>query len=166
MTRRAVIGTGVITVGCAVVGSGALIRSERISEGMRCLTAPECSTVQALGAALFPAKHVSITPESIGLVRLVDDIVWDTLDPVRRLAFRGLLRSLELGTLAVRGRRFSRLSVSEQREVLKSWAAPDPASRRVAYDSLQAVLAMAYYGHPAVREQIGWAPGCARKGAS
>ena len=165
-TRRGVVGAGAVAAAGAAVGSGVWVASEPPAAGRYCLTAPECQTVAALGEALFPGRHIPIAPDDVDLVGTVDRIAWDTLDPVRRMGFRGVLRSIELGTLASRGRRFSALGAAERQAVLQAWSQPDPASRRIAYDSLLAVLAMAYYGDPVVRARLGWSPGCAVKGAT
>ena len=71
-----------------------------------------------------------------------------------------MLAALEWGTLVSRGTRFSELTQDEAAHVIDIWASENPAPRRVAFDSLQALLSMAFLRREEVIETIGWRVGC------
>jgi hypothetical protein len=90
----------------------------------------------------------------------VHRLLFEVLDPLRASGFRYVLRSLEWGTLASRGHLFSHLSAAERVEVLEAWADPAVFTRRIAHDSLKAILGMAYFAHPQVLAHMGWRATC------
>lgn len=128
--------------------------------GLQVLTATEHAVVKALADLYFPGVHLPLSGTQAGVPAEVDRILAEVMDPMRAAAFRYVLRALEWGTLASRGRRFSALDRDVQLEVLAAWSAPEPVPRRVAGDSLKAVLGMAYFAHPEVKRALGWRLGC------
>jgi hypothetical protein len=55
-------------------------------------------------------------------------------------------------------RRFTALSLAQQQAVLDGWGRSRNAARRAIFQSLRAILTMAYFGSPAVLRTIGLAP--------
>jgi len=116
--------------------------------------------VEAVAEVLFPGDPFPVNGREAGVAAEVDRIVGEVLEPVPAAGFRYVLRALEWGTFASRGRRFSRLPASARAEVLSTWKAPEQMTRRVAGDSLRAVLGMAYFSHPEVLASMGWRATC------
>jgi hypothetical protein len=129
------------------------------AEGLLVLTRSESATVAAIGQIFFPGQQLPTIAEA-DLVARVDIIVAEVMQPLQARGFRYVLRALQWGTVAARGRRFTDLSVDSQRDVLNTWAEPEVVPRRVAGESLKAVLGMAYFGSPVVQRVIGWRTGC------
>lgn len=55
-------------------------------------------------------------------------------------------------------RRFSKLSLAQRQAALEGWARSRSAARRTVFQSLRAILTMAYFASPAVLREIGLAP--------
>src|SRR5690606_32322752 len=104
----------------------------------------------AVAEVFFPGAPFPIDGVAAGVSSGVDRIVGEVLEEAAAAAFRYVLRTLEWGTLASRGRRFTAMSVDERRDVLETWSDPDVVPRRVAMESFKAVLGMAYFAHPEV----------------
>jgi len=158
LTRRALLSAGALGAASAGVGTWSLMPGQP-AYGMVVLTQSECATVTAIGQLFFPGVRLPSITEAELVVR-VDRIVAEVLMPIQAGGFRYVLRALQWGTLAARGRRFTDLSTDTQREVLETWAEPEVVPRRVAGESLKAVLGMAYFGAPVVQQAIGWRTGC------
>ena len=158
LSRRALLVGTVGALGAVTVGSR--LRLRQAAFGARVLSREEMRVVGALAEAMFPAGHFPVDGLEAGVPEEVDRIVATVLPSVQRTAFRYVLRALEWGTAASRGQRFSHLSVQERLEVIEVWATPSVLARRISFDSMKAVLGMAYFSHPAVLETIGWSTGC------
>jgi len=127
--------------------------------GARVLTEKEWTVVEAVGDVMFPGIHLPSAAEA-EVAAGVDRVIAEVLDPIHASGFRYVLRTLEWGTLASRGRPFTGLSRRARAEVLETWSGPEVLPRRVAGDALKVILGMAYYGHPAVQAAMGWRQGC------
>lgn len=158
LTRRRVLLGAAASVG--VGGAGFSLSLGAPASGATVLSAPELAVVRAVAEVMFPGAPFPLDGLEAGVAEAVDRIVADTMDDARAAAFRYVLRTLEWGTLVSRGRRFSRLPPAERVEVLEAWSEPSVVARRVAGDSLKAVLGMAYFGHPAILGAIGWRETC------
>lgn len=158
-TRRAVLAGAGVTA--AAAGGGAwTLAPGAAAQGLEFLTRSEARTVEAAAEVFFPGVHFPLSGLEVDIVARVDHIAGQVMDPVRRSAFRYVLRALEWGTLASRGRRFTDLSRAERREVLETWEGPDVVARRVAGESLKAILGMAYFAHPEIQSAMGFRTGC------
>ncbi len=159
LSRRAVLIGGSVFVSGAI-GTGFSISLGAPAEGARLLTGPELRVIDAVAEVMFPGTHFPLDGIEAGVAAEVDRIVSDVLAPVHCAGFRYVLRTLEWGTMASRGRRFSRLSLEKRAEVLSTWKTPEKVARRVAGDSLRVVLGMAYFSHPDVLAAMGWRATC------
>lgn len=159
-SRRRVVLAGVGGLAAAALGVGVWAPLRGPAPGRACLSREEEAVVRAAGAALFPAGSLPVDGGDERVVAEVDRVLADCLAPGPRAGLRYLLRALQVGTLASRGVLFSQASGEVALAVLREWSDPSVVPRRVAYDSLRAVLAMAYFGLPESRRAIGWAPGC------
>lgn len=130
------------------------------SEGMRVLSPRECELVAAIALTLFPKGHFPLDGVEAGVVEEVDRYIAEDLTGPTRVGLRYLLRSLELGTVAARGRRFSSLSAEERTEVLDVWASPGLMPRRIGFDAIKMVFGMAYFSNPDVLAHIGYRNAC------
>lgn len=158
LTRRAVLGG---SAGALAVGSGAWsVAPGGPAEGLRVLGAAEAAVIDALSDCFFPGVHFPLSGSEAGVRAEVDRIVADCMDPIHAAGFRAVLRALDLGTAASRGRRFVDLTRAEQLDVLETWTEPEVLPRRVAGESLKAVLGMAYFAHPEIRSAMGWRSHC------
>lgn len=128
--------------------------------GARLLSEGELAVVEALALALFPAGPFPVDGVEAGVPQEVDRIVSEVLEPIHASGFRGLLHSLEWGTVASWGRRFSGLSADERLSVLETWSDPSVFVRRVAMESFRVLLGMAYFSDPRVLGHIGWRATC------
>lgn len=158
-TRRAFL-AGLGATAAAGSGTAWSLSPGLPDHGLRVLTITEHRVVRALADLYFPGIHLPLSGSQAGVPEEVDRILAEVMDPLRASAFRYVLRALEWGTLAGRGQRFTALDAATQHEVLATWSTPAPVPRRVAGDSLKAVLGMAYFAHPDVRAAMGWRLGC------
>lgn len=165
ISRRAVLAGGGSLLAASTVGGVWTAAPKNAAEGMQALSALECEVVAALADAFFPGVHFPLSGTQAGVPAAVDRIVAEVLEPVHAQGFRAILRALEWGTVASRGRRFTGLTRSEQLDVLETWTEPTVLPRRVAGDSLKAVLGMAYFAHPDIQAAMGWRVGCGGEAA-
>lgn len=161
LSRRAILagGGGALAAG-AVVGGGVTMHLGAPAPGALTLTAREMVVIDAVAEILFPGDPFPLNGIEAEVARDVDRIVGEVLEPLHATAFRYVLRALEWGTLAGRGRRFSRLPESVRADVLATWKEPETVARRVAGDSLRVVLGMAYFSHPEILASMGWRATC------
>lgn len=160
ITRRSLLFGGV--GGLALVAGFWTLSLDSPAPGARLLSSSELRVVQALAEALFPEGPFPVGGLEADIAHAVDRILADVLEESQATAFRYVLRTLDWGTAASRGTRFTDLPVEARREVLGTWREPDVLARRVAADSIKALLGMAYFRHPVVLEHIGWRVGCGR----
>lgn len=159
VSRRALLGGVGVALAAAGGGTYGLLPGAP-AEGFRVLTPAEIRVLDAIADVFFPGVHFPISGSRAGCAAKVDAILDDVMEPLHANGFRYVLRALEWGTLASRGRYFTELDRVAQREVLETWAEPEVVPRRIAGESLKAVLGMAYFSHPDVQRAIGWRAGC------
>jgi len=158
ISRRSLIASGV-AVGMVGFGAG-LVRLGPACDGMRVLSRAEVDIVEAVTAVLFPPGFFPVAGGDGGTAPILDVLMSEDLAEEAVVGFRYLLRAIELGTLVSRGRSFSALSLDEARSVLEVWSSAAIYPRRLASDSLQVVLGMAFFRRPEVSSAIGWRAGC------
>lgn len=158
ISRRSLLLGGV--GGLALVAGLRTLTLDGPAPGARRLSSDELRLVEALAEALFPEGAFPVGGLEADVPRRVDRILADVLEESQATAFRYVLRTLDWGTAASRGARFVDLPVEARRDVLRTWREPEVMARRVAADSIKAILGMAYFSHPAVLGHIGWRLGC------
>lgn len=160
LSRRALLLSGGALAALAGVSVPAVVLADA-APGFRVFSADELELVGAIGEALFPPGNpLGVSAGEVDLAALVDDLVGDQLDPSVGPLFRYLLRSVEVGTLASRGARFSALPLPDRVDVLHTWADEAVVPRRMLYDALRVVFGMAFLNTPEVVAAIGWQPRC------
>ena len=159
VTRRSVLVTGVLAGGM-LVSAGAIRWASVPGSGMTILSAQETDVVEAAASVLFPSGVFPVSGGDGFTAPEVDRILAEVLDPKAVIPFRSMLAALEWGTLISRGTRFSRMGPEEAASVLDVWGSENPFPRRVAFDSLQAVIGMAFMRRPEVLESVGWRTEC------
>ncbi len=156
ITRRAVLAAGAVGLGSGVGVAVAIGEADVSAE----LSRDERATVAAAAATWFPGEPFPVSGDDQRVVDAIEQIVMEVLAPSQRLAFRAVVRALQLGTLAARGRAFHDLDAEARRDVLQVWADPSVLPRRVALDSLKAVVGMAYFRVPEVLDHVGYRQTC------
>jgi hypothetical protein len=128
------------------------------------LSAREQAFLRAAADAVFPpGGPVPVSGTEAGTLRHVDRYV-AALSPRTRLLIRLLFFAFEHATLAFRApgwdgfRRFSALAPAQRVAVLDAWGRSPLAARRAVFQSLRAILTMAYFSSPAVLRAISLAP--------
>jgi len=159
VTRRSILIGGVTAGGLMAVGASIFIGSE-VAPGFMVLSQIESDVVEQAARVLFPPGFFPSIGGDGATAPEVDWLLSEVIDPPAVVPFRSMLSALEWGTLVSRGTRFSKLTLEEAKDVLDIWASENPAPRRVAFDSLQAVLGMAFLRRPEVNSAIGWRAGC------
>jgi hypothetical protein len=159
VSRRKVM-IGGVAAGSVIIAGGAFQLGFRAAPGALVLSQFEINVVEQASRVLFPDGFFPSAGGDGDTAQAVDWLLAEVIDPPAVGPFRSMLAALEWGTLVSRGTRFSALSVSEAKDVLDIWSSENPAPRRVAFDSLQAVLGMAFLRRPEVLEAIGWRAGC------
>lgn len=159
LTRRRLLVGGALVGGVALSGV-AIVEYGRPAPGARVLSEHELAVLAGVALAMFPAGAFPIDGVAAGVPLEVDRIVAEVLQPIHGRAFRGLLHTLEFGTLASRGVAFSAASPEVRVQVLETWSDPTVFTRRIAADSFKVILGMAYFAHPDVLAAMGWRTGC------
>ncbi len=159
LTRRVFIAGG-LAVSAASGGTVWGLAPGTPAPGARTLTAAEWAVVESVSLVFFPGVHFPLNGVEAGVPAEVDRLLADVIAPAQAHGFRVILRGLEWGTLASRGRYFTALNTDEQGEVLATWCSPDLMPRRIAGDALRVLLGMAYFAHPEIKAAIGWQLGC------
>lgn len=159
VTRRRFI-AGSLVAAAALATGGMLVRLEQAAPGARVLSDHELKVVAAVSLVLFPGAPMPLDGVQAGVPILVDGLLADLLEAPKRMGFRYVLRALEVGTQASRGRRFTALPPAEQAEVLEIWSDPAVMPRRLGVDVLKVFLGMAYFQHPDIRAHLRWRTGC------
>jgi len=152
-------------IGGAVAGTvfvaGAGVRwMGTVAPGAMVLSAVEMDVVEAVSEVLFAPGTFEVSGGDGVTSFEVDRLLADVMGPEVAKPFRTMLGALEWGTLISRGTRFSSLPFDGRTEVLDVWASENPTPRRMAFESLQAVLAMAFFRRPEVLARTGWRAGC------
>jgi hypothetical protein len=131
---------------------------------LRHLSSHEQAFVRAAVDAVFPpGGPLPISGSEAGSLAHVDRYV-GSLSPRSRLLIRLLFFLLEHATIvfpapgATGIRRFSKLAPAQRAAVLEGWARSRFAARRTVFQSLRAIVTMAYFAHPAVLRAMHLAP--------
>ena len=159
VSRRAVL-VGGVTAGSLLAGAAVFTFASRPAVGAAVLSEIELAVVEQAARVLFPAGIFPVAGGDGQTGPAVDALLAEVVDPPAVAPFRSMLAALEWGTLVSRGTRFSELTRDEAAHVIDIWASENPAPRRVAFDSLQALLSMAFLRREEVIETIGWRVGC------
>jgi hypothetical protein len=159
MSRRSLLIMGVTAGGTLALGASWRVMGTT-APGAILLSTLELDIVEAAAAVLFPPGLFPSAGGDGKTAPEVDRLLAEVIDPPAVGPFRAMLGALEWGTLISRGTRFSAMPAKEAKEVLDVWASENPFPRRIAFDSLQAVLAMAFLRRPEVNAAIGWRAGC------
>ncbi len=159
VTRRRFLVSS-LALGAALATAGFTARLAPPASGARVLATHELAIVDALAEVMFPAGPMPIDGREAQVSRWVDQYVADLLDRPRLMAFRYVLRAIEVGTQASRGVRFTELGAADRRDVLEAWSDPRVLPRRVSFDAVRTFLGMAYFRHPAIIAHIGWRAEC------
>ena len=159
VSRRAVLAGGV-AAGSLLAGGVTFVLASKPAPGALVLSKTEFAVIEQASRVLFPPGIFPVAGGDGETASAVDVLLADVIDPPAVTPFRSMLAALEWGTLVSRGTRFSELSEEEAAHVIDVWASENPAPRRVAFDSLQALLSMAFLRRSAVIEAIGWRVGC------
>jgi hypothetical protein len=128
------------------------------------LSAHEQVFLRAASNAVFPpGGAIPYSGPEAGALRHVDRFL-ALIAPRTRFLMRLLFFLMEHATLFFPApgwdgfRRFSALSPEQQQAALEGWARSPLVARRTIFQSLRAILTMAYFGDPAVLRTIGLAP--------
>jgi hypothetical protein len=159
VTRRSVLVAGA-SAGALLSLSFGFKWMGRPAPNFKVLSQVELDVVEKASGVLFPPGIFTISGGDGLTAPEVDRLLADVVDPNVVSPFRGMLGALEWGTLVSRGQRFSSLTVEEAKDVLDVWASENPFPRRVAFDSLQAILGLAFLRRSEVLDDIGWRAGC------
>lgn len=126
------------------------------------LSTGELGLVQSIGEAMFPPGNaLGVSAFDMAFSSRVDALL-DDMDPMAIPAFRYLIRTLNIGTLASRGALFVDLPLDVRKEILQNWSWDGLVPRRMAYDLLRTVLGLAFFGDPQVKAAIDYEPTCER----
>ncbi|MEQ1504357.1 MAG: gluconate 2-dehydrogenase subunit 3 family protein, partial [Myxococcota bacterium] len=153
--RRVLVGGAALAAGSAV-----LFVPGVTAPGARILTIAQLRIVTAIAEVMFPGAPFPVNGIEAGVPAEVDRIVADVLEPLHATAFCTLLQTLEWGTLASRGSKFSSLPAAEREDVLVRWLDPSVFTRRLAAETFRIVLGMAYFANPVVLGHMGWRAEC------
>jgi len=128
------------------------------------LAAREQAFLRAAADAVFPpGGAIPVSGTEAGTLRHVDRYV-AALSPRTRVLIRLLFFLFEHATLVFKApgwdgmRRFSALTPAQRVAVLDAWGRSPLALRRTVFQSLRAVLTMAYFSCPAVLRAMELAP--------
>ena len=159
VTRRTLLVTGASAGAILSLGFGFKWMG-RPASNSKLLSQLEIDVVEKAAGVLFPAGVFSIAGGDGFTAPEVDRLLADVVDPNVVTPFRAMLAALEWGTMVSRGQPFSSLTNAEAKDVLDIWASENPFPRRIAFDSLQAILGLAFLRRAEVLEDIGWRTGC------
>jgi hypothetical protein len=160
VTRRTLIFASIGTAALGGLGAGAALHLAGPAKGMVILNPEELDVIRALCEVWFPAGVFPIDGIQARVPEEVDTVLQDIMGDVQLAGFRYVLRTLQWGTMARWGRRFTQLDVEERSLVLHRWSDADVVPRRAAMDAVKAVLAIPYFRHPTIVDTIGWRTGC------
>jgi len=128
------------------------------------LSSHEQAFLRAAADTVFPAGgELPPSGSEAGVLRHVDRYV-ASVSPRIRVLIRMLFFLLEHATLVFPApgwdgfRRFSALSEAQRAAVLEAWGRSPLVLRRTVFQSLRAILTMAYFSSPQVLRAIGLAP--------
>ena len=156
LTRRQLLtigASGLAVLG--VVGTAGLYLPPAAPAGL-VLSISERAIVAAIGATLFTGGGFPVSGDSELFVNEVDSILQNVTMQPHRSALRYLIRSVEFGSTPTHRARFSQLPDTDRTVILNTWASSSLYTRRLAFQSLKLIMAMAYFSLPEVRDHMGW----------
>jgi hypothetical protein len=131
---------------------------------LRRLSSHQQAFVRAAADAVFPSGGtLALSGSEAGAVAHVDRYV-GSLSTRSRLLIRLLFFLMEHATLFFPApgwdgiRRFTKLSPAQRVAVLDAWGRSPLSARRTVFQSLRAIVTMAYFANPTVLRGIGLAP--------
>jgi hypothetical protein len=151
----AVLGFGLVRIGWGYA---------RPAKAPLLLSARELAFVAAAADATFPAGGALPPSGSDAGVAAYADRWLAVVQPRMRLLIRLLFFLVEHATLFFPApgrlgfRRFTSLSAEQQAAALEGWRTSRFRARRLVFESLRAIVAMAYLAHPPLLRQLGLAP--------
>lgn len=151
---------GLVAAAGGVFGLGSAVWLPGPASGRRVLSEGEARIVAALALTMFPKGAMPLDGVEAGVVETVDELLDGGFPEVHCVGFRYVLRTLEYGTLASRGVRFSEAPIDVRAEVIETWREPSVLVRRVASDALTMILGMAYFRNVEVQGAIGYRAAC------
>ena len=121
------------------------------------LTRVDVAVLHAVGEVMFPAGGaLSPSYDDAGVVEYTDDYFgWH--QPRNRFLMHLLFVLIEHATLVFMPsfQRFSQLSIDKRTKYLNGWSASPIYMRRMVFESLRAILCMAYMGDATVEKEMG-----------
>ncbi len=157
--RRVIVGAATVAV-LAALG----IRMSRLPEpstSHRLLSDDEFVLVTAIADGLFPPGNpLGVAGRDVAVADEVDRLLATELDPEMRLVFRYLIRGLDIGTTASRGKSFVSLDTEARADVLRVWSDTAVLPRRMAFEGIKLVVGMAFMTDPKVSAATGWESAC------
>jgi hypothetical protein len=160
LSRRRILQGSAVFAALAAAGAGVVTWNLQPAPGAAQLSVNELEVVRCVALVFFPGAPFPLDGEQAGVPLEVDRILNELMHPLHARGFRALLQTLEWGTLASRGVRFSELPRGIQAEVLTVWGDPTVFERRVVADALRLVLGMAYFQDERILAHLGWRTGC------
>jgi hypothetical protein len=155
-------GLGVAAIGLLGVGGlcAGVLHLPAAAPGYRLLSAEEIDQIEVLAAALFPTGALPVGGGDGETAPRVDRLLGDELDPSAAAPFRHVLQALSAHAQLVAGAPLGDLSADAARSLFSTWSDPHNPPRRLAAESIKAVLGLAFFRRPDVIAAIGWKRGC------
>jgi hypothetical protein len=117
--------------------------------------------IESAGAALFPENDLGApTWKQVAIVERTLEWMDELEAPQRRLVAL-LWIAVELGSILLTGRRFSRLSSDRRAEMVRRWRKSPFFPLKVVGESVKGALSMIYLSHPDVLAYMGAYAVCA-----
>ncbi|MCC7384247.1 MAG: hypothetical protein IT384_20550 [Deltaproteobacteria bacterium] len=163
LTRRQLLVRGGLAAGGLIIAGVALkvaAMFERAAPGREVLSEREETILGKLIEALFPADAEMPAGDVEAMTRHLDHFLAHN-DPDVRLLFKSLLHVIEDQATVLRFTRFTRLSLAERMEEVRSWELAPIYLKRAAFSSAKLLIGMAYFEQDAAAEAVGWYVGCA-----
>ncbi len=127
-------------------------------EDITCLTRKEYGFVHAVADTLFPkGGAIEISGEEARVSHYIDDYLCKS-PALQRILMKALFFLMEHATVITFAgiTRFSRLPMAKRVKYLEGWEFSRFYFRRIAFLSLRALIAMAYFACPEVEKAIGY----------
>lgn len=162
LSRRRVI-IGAATVAALAALGVRVTRLPGAAPSHRLLSDDEFVLVTAIADGLFPPGNpLGVAGNEVAVAEEVDRLLATELDPEMRLVFRYLIRGLDLGTVASRGRSFAALDTEARADVMRVWSDSSVVPRRMAFEGIKLVVGMAFMNDPKIVAATGWEFSCWR----
>ena len=171
LTRRQLFVRGALLTGGLVV-AGVLVRvaqllGEGAAPGRRVVSTREERTIVALIVAMLPGEAALASGEApmppgdvVFILGYLDDFLAGS-DPDLRLLFKSTVQLVEEQARLTQLAPFSSLSLSARQAEVRAWEQTPTYLKRSAFQSVKAVIAMAYFEQPEAAQAVGWYVGCA-----